>query len=138
MVTNAEELKKDLMEQNEMDGPTFKMKKDPRITAIGRILRKTSLDELPQFFNVLKGDMAIVGPRPPVPSEVKEYRRWQLRRLSMKPGITCIWQISPNRNDISFEDWMKMDLEYIDNWSLKMDFVMILKTIHVMVKADGR
>ncbi len=138
MVTNAEELKDSLMEQNEMDGPVFKIEKDPRITGIGHFLRKTSLDELPQFFNVLLGDMSIVGPRPPVPAEVREYERWQLRRLSMKPGITCIWQISPNRNDVSFEEWMSMDLEYIDNWSLRLDFVIILKTIRTMLRADGR
>ncbi|TRX72023.1 sugar transferase [Carboxylicivirga sp. M1479] len=138
MVTNAEDLKASLMEKNEMDGPAFKMERDPRITGIGHFLRKTSLDELPQFFNVMLGDMSIVGPRPPVPSEVKEYERWQLRRLSMKPGITCIWQISPNRNDVSFEDWMRMDLEYIDNWSLRLDFVIVLKTIRTMLRADGR
>ncbi len=138
MVTNAEDLKASLMAQNEMDGPVFKIARDPRITGIGNFLRKTSLDELPQFFNVLLGDMSIVGPRPPVPAEVREYQRWQLRRLSMKPGITCIWQISPNRNDVSFEDWMKMDLEYIDNWSLRLDFVVILKTIRTMLRADGK
>ncbi|MCT4647051.1 MAG: sugar transferase [Carboxylicivirga sp.] len=138
MVTNAEELKATLMEQNEMDGPVFKMTRDPRITGIGNFLRKTSLDELPQFFNVLLGDMSIVGPRPPVPAEVREYERWQLRRLSMKPGITCVWQISPSRNDVTFEDWMRMDLEYIDNWSLRLDFVIILKTIRTMLRADGR
>ncbi|WP_075591504.1 sugar transferase [Labilibacter marinus] len=136
MVVNAEELKAKLMEDNEMDGPVFKMKKDPRITKIGSFLRKTSLDELPQFFNVLMGDMSVVGPRPPVPQEVKEYERWQLRRLSMKPGITCTWQVS-GRNDIPFEEWMKMDLDYIDNWSLKLDFVIFLKTIRTMIKADG-
>lgn len=138
MVVNAEELRDDLKEKNEMDGPVFKITNDPRITGIGRVLRKTSLDELPQFFNVFLGHMSIVGPRPPIPQEVKEYERWQLRRLSMKPGITCIWQISPSRNDISFEDWMKMDLEYIDNWSLKLDFVIILKTIRTMLRADGK
>ncbi len=138
MVTNAEELKEKLMDRNEMDGPVFKIARDPRITGIGNFLRKTSLDELPQFFNVLLGDMSIVGPRPPVPSEVKEYERWQLRRLSMKPGITCIWQISPSRNDVSFEEWMRMDLEYIDNWSLRLDFVIILKTIRTMFRADGK
>ncbi|MCU4176531.1 sugar transferase [Carboxylicivirga sp. N1Y90] len=138
MVTNAEDLKKDLMDQNEMDGPAFKMERDPRITGVGHFLRKTSLDELPQFFNVLLGDMSIVGPRPPVPSEVKEYERWQLRRLSMKPGITCIWQVSASRNDISFEEWMRMDLEYIDSWSLKLDFVIILKTVRTMLRADGK
>jgi exopolysaccharide biosynthesis polyprenyl glycosylphosphotransferase len=138
MVTNAEELKEKLKAQNEMDGPVFKMTHDPRITKIGRFLRKTGIDELPQFFNVLMGDMSLVGPRPPVPQEVKEYERWQLRRLSMKPGITCIWQISENRNDISFEEWMRMDMEYIDNWSLKLDFVLMLKTVRAVFRADGR
>lgn len=138
MVTNAEELKEKLKEQNEMDGPVFKMTHDPRITKVGRFLRKTGIDELPQFFNVLMGDMSLVGPRPPVPQEVEEYERWQLRRLSMKPGITCIWQISPNRNDISFEEWMRMDMEYIDNWSLKLDFVLILKTVRAVLRADGK
>jgi exopolysaccharide biosynthesis polyprenyl glycosylphosphotransferase len=137
MVVNAEELKTKLMEENEMDGPVFKMKEDPRITKVGKLLRKTSLDELPQFFNVLLGDMSVVGPRPPVPQEVKEYERWQLRRLSMKPGITCTWQVS-GRNDIPFEEWMKMDLDYIDNWSLKLDFVIFLKTIRSMIVADGQ
>jgi len=138
MVTNAEELKAKLMDQNEMDGPVFKIARDPRITGIGNFLRKTSLDELPQFFNVLLGDMSIVGPRPPVPAEVREYERWQLRRLSMKPGITCVWQISPSRNDVSFEEWMRMDLEYIDNWSLRLDFILILKTVRTMLRADGK
>lgn len=138
MVTNAEALRAKLERHNEMDGPVFKMTNDPRITPIGRFLRKTSLDELPQFFNVFLGDMSIVGPRPPIPSEVSKYERWQLRRLSMKPGITCVWQISPSRNDISFEEWMRMDLEYIDNWSLKHDFVIILKTIRTMLRADGK
>ncbi len=136
MVTNAEGLKSTLMEDNEMDGPVFKMKNDPRITKVGRFLRKTSLDELPQFFNVLMGDMSVVGPRPPVPQEVKAYERWQLRRLSMKPGITCTWQVS-GRNDIPFEEWMRMDLDYIDSWSLKLDFVIFLKTIRTMIIADG-
>ncbi|GAB4322968.1 MAG: sugar transferase [Bacteroidales bacterium] len=137
MVVNAEELKKTLMDQNEMDGPVFKIKNDPRITGIGRFLRKTGLDELPQFINVLKGEMSLVGPRPPVPDEVKQYERWQLRRLSMKPGITCTWQIKPNRNDISFEDWMKMDLQYIDNWSNKLDLVLFFKTIRTIIKGTG-
>jgi exopolysaccharide biosynthesis polyprenyl glycosylphosphotransferase len=137
MVRNAEELKATLMQQNEMDGPVFKMTNDPRITRVGRFLRKTSLDELPQFFNVLIGDMSIIGPRPPLPEEVKQYERWQLRRLSMKPGITCIWQVS-GRNNIPFEEWMKMDLEYIDNWSLKLDFIIFLKTIRTMIRGDGK
>jgi exopolysaccharide biosynthesis polyprenyl glycosylphosphotransferase len=138
MVTNAEDLMDDLKMFNEMDGPTFKMTHDPRITKVGHFLRKTGLDELPQFFNILLGHMSLVGPRPPVPKEVKEYERWQLRRLSMKPGITCIWQISESRNDISFDDWMRMDMEYIDNWTLKLDFIIILKTIRSVIRADGK
>lgn len=137
MVVNAEALREKLLEQNEMDGPVFKIADDPRITKVGKFLRKTSLDELPQFFNVLLGEMSVVGPRPPLPDEVKEYERWQLRRLSMKPGITCIWQVS-GRNNIPFDEWMKMDLEYIDNWSIKLDFVLFLKTIRTMVRGDGR
>ena len=137
MVSNAEELRKDLLEQNEMDGPVFKITRDPRITRVGNFLRKTSLDELPQFMNVLRGEMSVIGPRPPIPEEVEEYERWQLRRLSMRPGITCIWQVS-GRNDIPFEEWMKMDMEYIDNWSLKLDFVLLLKTIRTVLKSDGR
>lgn len=138
MVVNADAMKQDLMGQNEMDGPVFKIANDPRITRCGRFLRKTSLDELPQFFNVLFGDMSIVGPRPPVPAEVVQYERWQLRRLSMRPGITCLWQIAPSRNDISFEDWMRLDMEYIDNWSLRLDFIIILKTIRTVLRADGK
>jgi exopolysaccharide biosynthesis polyprenyl glycosylphosphotransferase len=137
MVVNAESLQQSLMTQNEQEGPVFKMKNDPRVTKIGRFLRKTSLDELPQFINVLRGDMAIVGPRPPIPSEVKQYKRWQNRRLSMKPGITCIWQVS-GRNNIPFDQWMKMDMQYIDTWSLKLDFIIILKTIRVIFTGDGQ
>lgn len=137
MVKNAEELKETLAAQNEVDGPVFKMKKDPRITGIGRILRKTSLDELPQLFNVLKGEMSLVGPRPPVPSEVEQYKLWQRRRLSMKPGLTCIWQVS-GRNEISFEQWMNMDLEYIDNWSLWLDIKLLLKTVREVTVGGGR
>ena len=136
MVVNAEEQRNDLEKQNEMDGPVFKIAKDPRITTVGRFLRKSSLDELPQFFNVLRGDMSVVGPRPPIPEEVKQYERWQLRRLSMKPGITCIWQVS-GRNRIQFEEWMKMDMEYIDNWSLKIDIVILLKTVRTILRFDG-
>jgi exopolysaccharide biosynthesis polyprenyl glycosylphosphotransferase len=137
MVANAESLKANLMQANEADGPVFKIKNDPRITKIGKILRKTGLDELPQFFNVLIGDMSLVGPRPPIPDEVKQYERWQLRRLSIKPGITCTWQIKPNRNNISFDEWMKMDLQYIDNWSNKLDLVLFFKTIRTILKGSG-
>ena len=137
MVVNAENLKESLMSLNEQDGPVFKIKNDPRITPIGRFLRKTSLDELPQFINVLKGNMSIVGPRPPIPAEVKLYQRWQNRRLSMKPGITCIWQVS-GRNNIPFEQWMKLDMQYIDNWSLKLDLIILLKTVRVVLSGDGQ
>jgi len=138
MVQDAEKLRPLLEAQNEMDGPVFKIKKDPRITAIGKLLRKTGLDEVPQFFNVLKGDMSLVGPRPPLPGEVAQYQRWQLRRLSMRPGITCIWQIAPNRNNITFDEWMKLDLQYIDSWSLKIDFMLLIKTIQTVAKGSGQ
>jgi len=138
MVVNAEQLKKQLEDKNEMTGPVFKMTNDPRITRMGRILRKTGIDEFPQFLNVFLGDMSIVGPRPPLPAEVAQYERWQMRRLAMKPGITCIWQVAPNRNSISFEDWMKMDMEYIDNWSLTLDFVLMFKTAATILRADGK
>lgn len=137
MVANAEALKASLIGQNEQDGPVFKITLDPRVTKIGRFLRKTSLDELPQFFNVLRGEMSIVGPRPPIPAEVEKYKRWQVRRLSMKPGITCIWQVS-GRNDISFEEWMKLDMQYIDNWSLMQDVILVIQTIRVMLTGTGR
>lgn len=137
MIPNAEKLIEELKDKNESDGPTFKIENDPRITKIGRFLRKTSLDEFPQFYNVIKGEMSVVGPRPPLLSEVKQYEKYQLRRLSMKPGITCIWQVS-GRNSISFVEWMKMDLDYIDNWSIKLDIKIILKTIAVVFKANGQ
>jgi len=136
MVADAEKLKKLLEAENEVDGPVFKIKKDPRVTKVGSFLRKTSLDEFPQFLNVLFSDMSIVGPRPPIREEVEQYERWQLRRLSMKPGITCIWQVS-GRNNISFEDWMKMDLQYIDNWSLRLDIMLIIKTVNTVFKRTG-
>ena len=127
------------MHQNECDGPVFKIKNDPRIIPyIGNFMRKTGLDELPQFINVLKGEMSIVGPRPPMPEEVKQYDTWQRRRLSMKPGITCLWQTSNRRNDVPFSEWMKLDLSYIDNWSLGLDLKILLKTALVVVRGDGR
>ncbi len=138
MCQNAEALKSQLMEQNEMSGPVFKITKDPRITRVGGILRKTGIDEIPQFLNVLIGDMSIVGPRPPLPDEVAQYERWQLRRLAMKPGITCLWQIAPERNTILFDEWMRMDMNYIDNWSFSLDMVIILKTVRTMLRADGK
>jgi exopolysaccharide biosynthesis polyprenyl glycosylphosphotransferase len=138
MLKDAEKMQMTIMDQNEMSGPVFKIKNDPRITKFGKFLRKTSLDELPQFFNVIKGDMSLVGPRPPIMSEVKQYKPWQLRRLSMRPGITCTWQTMPKRNSISFEEWMKMDLQYIDNWSLEKDFLLTFKTIRTVLMGSGQ
>jgi exopolysaccharide biosynthesis polyprenyl glycosylphosphotransferase len=137
MVENAEALKETLKMQNEMTGPVFKVTNDPRITPVGNILRKLSLDELPQIINVLKGEMSLVGPRPPIPSEVEKYEPWQRRRLSMKPGITCIWQTN-GRNRIDFAEWMKMDLEYIDNWSLWLDLKLLIKTVPAVLLATGK
>jgi exopolysaccharide biosynthesis polyprenyl glycosylphosphotransferase len=136
MVANAEEMKNLLLEKNEMDGPVFKMTNDPRLTKLGKFLRKSSLDELPQLFNVLQGNMSLVGPRPPLPQEVNQYDPWQRRRLSMKPGLTCLWQVN-GRNNINFEKWMKMDLQYIDNWSLWLDTKILLKTIPAVILGVG-
>jgi exopolysaccharide biosynthesis polyprenyl glycosylphosphotransferase len=137
MVQNAEHLKAKLEALNESDGPTFKIKKDPRITFIGRFLRKTGLDELPQLFNVLRGEMSLIGPRPPLASEVEKYERWHLRRLSVKPGITCTWQIIPNRNEVVFDSWMKLDIQYIESWSLKKDIQLLLRTIKTVIYGTG-
>jgi exopolysaccharide biosynthesis polyprenyl glycosylphosphotransferase len=137
MIVNAEKLKKELEADNEADGPVFKIKDDPRVTKIGKFLRKTGLDELPQLFNVLRGEMSLIGPRPPLPSETLQYKRWQLRRLSVKPGLSCFWQIKPDRNNIKFEKWMELDLAYIDNWSLRLDFIILLKTIKTVFQRTG-
>jgi exopolysaccharide biosynthesis polyprenyl glycosylphosphotransferase len=137
MIINADDLLKELESKNEMDGPTFKMREDPRITRVGKYLRKTGLDELPQLFNVLKGEMSLIGPRPPLEKETRMYKRWQLRRLSVKPGLSCFWQIKPERNSIKFEKWMELDLAYIDNWSLRLDFIILLKTIKTVIQRSG-
>jgi lipopolysaccharide/colanic/teichoic acid biosynthesis glycosyltransferase len=137
MQKDAEKIKLHLIGFNEADGPAFKIPKDPRVTKVGRILRKTGLDELPQIWNVIKGDMSLVGPRPPLESEVRKYENWQHRRLSVKPGITCIWQVQPNRHDIPFNDWMRMDMEYIDTWSVRLDTILIFKTIKSIFVAGG-
>jgi lipopolysaccharide/colanic/teichoic acid biosynthesis glycosyltransferase len=136
MTVGAERELDRLKTGNEMDGPVFKMKGDPRVTHVGRILRRWSIDELPQLYNVLRGDMSLVGPRPPLPAEVRQYDRWQRRRLSMKPGITCLWQVM-GRNKLSFDTWMKLDLQYIDNWSLYLDFKILLKTVYVVLTGYG-
>jgi lipopolysaccharide/colanic/teichoic acid biosynthesis glycosyltransferase len=137
MIAGAEILKQQLEAENEADGPVFKIKDDPRVTAVGRYLRKSGLDELPQLFNILKGEMSLIGPRPPLLEETKLYKRWQLRRLSIKPGLSCFWQIKPDRNSIKFEKWMEMDLAYIDNWSLRLDFIILLKTILTVFQRTG-
>jgi exopolysaccharide biosynthesis polyprenyl glycosylphosphotransferase len=131
MVVNAEELKEKLLHQNEMSGPMFKMKDDPRITKIGRFIRKTSIDELPQLINVIKGDMSLVGPRPSLPKEVAKFEPWMMRRLDVKPGLTCYWQVS-GRNNIDFDDWMRLDIKYVQDRSIKLDMKLIFKTVFVL------
>jgi exopolysaccharide biosynthesis polyprenyl glycosylphosphotransferase len=137
MVQDAEIHLEKIKNLNQADGPVFKIKNDPRITRIGKFLRKTGLDELPQLYNVIRGEMSLIGPRPPLESEVKTYKRWQLRRLSVKPGLTCTWQVIPNRNDVNFEKWMAMDLNYIDNWSLLQDLQLLFATVRTIFLARG-
>lgn len=136
MVPDAEAQKSSLMSQNELDGPVFKITNDPRITPVGRTLRKFSIDELPQFWNVLRGEMSLVGPRPPTPDEVLQYQASERRRLSMRPGLTCLWQVS-GRNQIGFEDWMKLDLQYIDDWSVLNDLQILARTIPAVLLGKG-
>ena len=138
MRPDADKLLETLLEQNEMDGPVFKIQEDPRITKFGKFLRKTSLDELPQFFNVLKGDMTIIGPRPPLPREVSEYSEYHKIRLLVTPGITCLWQVHPKRNEIPFDKWVDLDIEYIMHRSLWLDIKIIFRTVYVMVCGEGR
>lgn len=131
MVIDAEELKNRLHEQNEMSGPMFKIKNDPRITKIGRFIRKTSIDELPQLINILKGEMSLVGPRPSLPKEVEEFEPWMRKRLAVKPGLTCYWQVM-GRNSIGFEEWMKLDVKYVEDRSFLLDLKLIFKTFFVL------
>ncbi len=136
MVVDAEARKKDLAHLNEVDGPVFKIKEDPRVTPVGKVIRKLSIDELPQLINVVKGEMSLVGPRPPLPSEVDLYDWTDRKRLSIRPGITCLWQVS-GRNDLSFQEWMELDRAYIDNWSTWLDFKILLRTIPVVLFGKG-
>jgi len=136
MVANAEEMKTHLAKLNEQTGPVFKIKRDPRITPLGRVMRRYSIDELPQLVNVLRGDMALVGPRPPVPLEVAQYEPWQWRRLSVPPGLTCLWQVS-GRNEIAFQDWMYLDLQYIDHQNLGQDLNLLLRTVPAVMSGRG-
>lgn len=136
MYVDAEQGLADLETLNEMDGPVFKIADDPRVTPVGRFLRRWSLDECPQFWNVLKGEMSLVGPRPPVPTEVEQYASFERRRLSMRPGITCLWQVS-GRNTIGFAEWVKLDLEYIDTWTLTRDLAILLKTVPAVLRRIG-
>ena len=138
MRKGSDKMIEQLKELNEMDGPVFKIKNDPRITRIGKFLRKLSLDELMQFFNVLQGDMTLVGPRPPLPGEVEHYTDYQKLRLHVTPGITCTWQIHKNRNDVPFEEWVEMDIDYIQNRTFANDLLIMLKTPIAMLTATGR
>jgi len=136
MVEGAEFKRRELDHLNEMDGPVFKLREDPRVTGIGKLLRRFSLDELPQLWNVLSGNMSMVGPRPAIPEEVAQYKRWQRRRLSMRPGLTCLWQIS-GRNELDFERWIELDLEYIDSWSPLLDLKILARTVPVVLSGRG-
>jgi lipopolysaccharide/colanic/teichoic acid biosynthesis glycosyltransferase len=136
MVADAERKLDSLLERNERDGPVFKIHDDPRVTSVGRIIRKTCIDELPQLLNILCGDMSIVGPRPPLPREVRQYTAEQMKRLSVVPGLTCIWQIRKSEK-MSFEEWVGSDLEYIRQRSLKLDLKIIFATIRVLVRHHG-
>jgi exopolysaccharide biosynthesis polyprenyl glycosylphosphotransferase len=137
MVINADQMKEELLQINEMKGPVFKIKDDPRITKIGKILRKYSLDELPQLWSVLKGDMSLVGPRPAFPHELARYESWHRRKLSIKPGITCLWQVNGRNKINDFDEWVKLDLIYIENWSIWLDLEIILKTIPAVLRGKG-
>jgi lipopolysaccharide/colanic/teichoic acid biosynthesis glycosyltransferase len=137
MVPNADQLLESLLDKNEMQGPAFKIKNDPRITKFGHFIRKTSIDELPQLWNVLKGDMSLVGPRPPLPREVEKYTEYQLQRLEIIPGITCYWQIQPGRNRLSFDRWVELDVKYISERSFATDLKIILKTFGVVCGMEG-
>lgn len=136
MIHGAEQHRHRIAHLNEVTGPVFKIARDPRITRVGRILRRTSLDELPQILNILKGDMTLVGPRPPLPQEVRQYQSWQLRRLSVRPGLTCLWQIS-GRSRLSFDEWMRLDMEYIARRGFALDLKILVRTIPAVLSGEG-
>lgn len=137
MVPNAETMLDSLLDRNEMEGPAFKLKDDPRITKFGRFIRRTSLDELPQLWNVLKGDMSLVGPRPPLPREVEMYNDYQKQRLAVTPGLTCYWQIQPSRNSLTFDEWLYLDLQYISDRSFWTDIKILFKTVGAVFGLEG-
>ena len=137
MVPDAEKKLHALLDKNEMDGPVFKIKRDPRITRVGSFIRKTSIDELPQLINILKGDMSIVGPRPALPREVKKYDDYERQRLFVRPGLTCYWQVQPRRNDLSFDQWLELDLKYIRERSFATDWKIIFRTFRAVIGMEG-
>lgn len=137
MCADAESKLDELLDKNEMDGPVFKIKRDPRITRVGRFIRKTGLDELPQLWNILKGDMSIVGPRPALPREVERYGEYEWQRLYVTPGLSCYWQIAPHRNELSFEEWMELDIKYVEERSFLVDWKIIFRTFAVCLSAQG-
>jgi lipopolysaccharide/colanic/teichoic acid biosynthesis glycosyltransferase len=138
MRDGADRMKDELMHQNEMSGPAFKMACDPRVTPVGRVLRRYSIDELPQLWSVLKGDLSLVGPRPPSRDEYARFELWQMRKLAVKPGITCIWQVSGRNRVSDFGDWARMDLDYIDRWSLRLDWLLLARTVVAVLRGTGR
>ncbi len=137
MIPNADKQLESLLDKNEMDGPAFKIKEDPRITRVGKFIRRTSIDELPQLWNVVKGDMSLVGPRPPLPREVEQYTEYDKQRLAVTPGLTCYWQATPRRNDITFEQWVELDLKYISERSFKTDILILFKTAGAVFGQEG-
>ena len=138
MVPDAEEKLGELLGKNEMDGPVFKLREDPRITGFGRLLRRSGLDELPQLWNVLRGEMSLVGPRPGLPREAAQYTPYQRQRLAVKPGITCYWQIQPQRNSLSFEKWMELDMQYLQDMGFATDVKILLATAKALLRMDGQ